>query len=154
MRAYKNAALCLAEFEDIFLASKDNDPEAKERYRYFEDMAGEAWKCYERWRQHPGWEGKYLRTDANQVTRKDGATIVPDGILFPVLAALSNFVRKTKHGKWIIDVPSVFDDEYLLSAAVRQLRQHQGKPMLMGRSGPAYEGLMLLTEMASKFENA
>jgi hypothetical protein len=53
-----------------------------------------------------------------------------------------------------LSVPPIFRDEHLLEAARRQLLQHQGKPMLMGRSGPAYEGLMLLTEMANNYAAA
>ena len=51
-------------------------------------------------------------------------------------------------------IPKVFVDDDLLTAARRQLAQHGGKPMLMGRSEPAYESLMLLTEMANRYAGA
>jgi hypothetical protein len=73
--------------------------------------------------------------------------------VFPALSALSNFVVKEKGG-WTYSAPPVFNDEDLRDAARRQLTQHQGKPMLMGRSGAAYEGLMLLTEMAKRYDKA
>ncbi len=53
------------------------------------------------------------------------------------------------HPKWKIVYPKVFHDEDMLIAARRQLIQCGGRPMLMGRSGAAYEALMTLTEMAS-----
>jgi hypothetical protein len=40
----------------------------------------------------------------------------------------------------------------MVEAARRQLKQHQGKPVYMGRSGAAYEALMLLTEMAVRYD--
>ena len=50
-------------------------------------------------------------------------------------------------------VPARFRDARLVEAARRQLRQHQGSPILMGRSGAAYETLMGLTEMADEMAN-
>jgi hypothetical protein len=47
--------------------------------------------------------------------------------------------------------PKVFHDEDMLIAARRQLTQCGGRPMLMGRSGAAYEALMTLTEMAERY---
>jgi hypothetical protein len=151
MRAYKNAAQCLSDFEQTYLG-RNSDRADAERYKYFCDMAGLAWQTYRHWRSHGEWAGQYLRVDARQVRRKDGQILVADGIVFPALAALSNFVKKNPtHSKWELSVPSVFREEHLISAARRQLAQHQGKPMLMGRSGAAYEGLMLLTEMANQY---
>jgi hypothetical protein len=53
--------------------------------------------------------------------------------------------------QWRIVYPNVFRDEDMLVAARRQLIQCGGRPMLMGRSGAAYEALMLLTEMPERY---
>jgi AIPR protein len=155
MRGYKNAALCLTDFEATYLERKTSEAEVK-RYQYYCDMAGDAWSIYCKWRKHAAWEGKYLRSDANQAERRDGEIIqVADGLIFPILAALSNFVKRDrKSGTWALKVPPVFKEERLAEAARRQLQQHAGKPMLMGRSGAAYEALMFLTEMAEAFAEA
>ncbi|MDE2227430.1 MAG: AIPR family protein [Alphaproteobacteria bacterium] len=154
MKAYKNAAQCLADFEHAYLKRNSGGTDAG-RYRYFCDMAGEAWRVYTHWRSHSAWEGQYLRADAKQIRRKSGEIVVADGLVFPALAALSNFVKKNEgSGKWQMTVPGVFREEHLVEAARRQLKQHSGKPMLMGRSGAAYEALMLLTEMANQYANA
>jgi len=152
MRAYKNAALCLSDFEKVY-RSREDDAGASARYTYFCDMAGQGWTIYQKWRTHPGWEGKYLRSDAKQVRRIDGNLIVEDGITFPILAALSNFIKKNAKGRWHFVAPRVFDEEYLIDIARRQLGSKEigGRPMLMGRSGQAYEALMMLTEMAKKW---
>ena len=108
---------------------------------------------YQKWRTHASWEGKRLRTDAKQVRRSNGDIIVEDGITFPILAALSNFVKKQGTGAWRLVAPQVFDEAYLIDVARRQLKSKEigGRPMLMGRSGQAYEALMMLTEMANKW---
>lgn len=153
MRAYKNAASCLSDFEDIF-RQKENDEAQRARYEYFVAMAGDGWRAYQLWSQHPEWAKRYLREDANQVKRKNGKHVVADGLVFPILAALCNFVVfDDVEGRWRLRIPSVFRDEDMIEAARRQLKQHQGKPVYMGRSGAAYEGLMLLTEMAVRYSD-
>lgn len=159
MRAYKNAAYCLQDFIEIF-DSRETDPENAARYRYFVDMAGPAWAEYQRWHAHERWNDKRLREPLRQVIRGDDGIIkVSDGIIFPILSALSRFVKKQPVGMlkrrtskiWKIVYPKVFHDEDMLIAARRQLIQCGGRPMLMGRSGAAYEALMTLTEMAERY---
>jgi hypothetical protein len=80
---------------------------------------------------------------------------VNDGVVFPILSALSCFVQKDPStDKWTLKVPSVFREEDLITAARRLLKQHLGKPVVMGRSGAAYEGLMMLTEMGAEGQSA
>ncbi len=158
MRAYKNAAYCLQDFIEIY-DTRTTDPENLARYRYFVDMAGPAWREYRRWHAHEQWNDKRLREPLRQVVRSDDGVIkVSDGIIFPILSALSRFVKKVGHTrlgagrpKWRIVYPKVFHDEDMLIAARRQLIQCDGRPMLMGRSGAAYEALMTLTEMAERY---
>jgi hypothetical protein len=159
MRAYKNAAYCLQDFIEIF-DTRETDDGNKARYRYFVDMVGPAWSEYQRWHAHEQWNDKRLREPLRQVVRgDDGIVKVSDGIIFPILSALSRFVKR-KHihpgqrlspRRWKIVYPKVFHDEDMLIAARRQLIQCGGRPMLMGRSGAAYEALMTLTEMAERY---
>jgi hypothetical protein len=153
MRAYKNAAYCLQDFIEIF-DSRETDQSNAARYRYFVDMVGPAWHEYLRWQTHEQWNDKRLREPLRQVVRDDdGIVKVSDGIVFPILSALSRFVKRTKSGHWKIVYPKVFHDEDMLIAARRQLIQCGGRPMLMGRSGAAYEALILLTEMAERYSS-
>lgn len=152
MRAYKNAAYCLQDFMEIS-DSRSTDRGNSARYAYFVDMAGVAWTEYERWRTHPLWNDKRLFERLRQAVRDDDGVIkeISDGIVFPILSALSRFVKRTSGGHWKIIYPKVFHDEDMLIAARRQLKQCDGRPMLMGRSGAAYEALMILTEMAERY---
>lgn len=154
IRSYKNAAACLTDFVKVY-DRRISHPAEKRQYQYFLDMAGTAWTLYMHWRSSEVWSSKRLRSDAQQAVRDDNGSImkVHDGVLFPIIAALSKFVRYEKVSKrWIYRQPSVFQDEMMASAARRQLSAHEGKPMYMGRSSSAYEALRIMTEMASSFE--
>ncbi|TWC00246.1 AIPR protein [Bradyrhizobium macuxiense] len=151
MRAYKNAAYCLQDYVEIHDSSGTNKEDAA-RYKYFTDMAGTAWTEYQRWKKLDKWNDKHLLERLRQAIRGEDGTIkeVSDGIVFPILSALSRFV-KLKKGKWQLIYPKVFQDEDMLIAARRPLSQCSGRPMLMGRSGAACEALILLTEMAERY---
>jgi hypothetical protein len=152
MRAYKNAAYCLQDFMEIFDKRKVDQGSA-DRYGYFVDMAGVAWREYQRWHVHEQWNDKRLREPLRQAVRGDDGIIkVADGIIFPILSALSRFVKYDRLKRhWKLVYPRVFRDEDMLIAARRMLSQCGGRPMLMGRSGQAYEALMTLTEMAERY---
>jgi hypothetical protein len=159
MRAYKNAAYCLQDFIEIY-DSRKTDAGNAARYCYFVEMAGQGWREYLRWQSHPQWNDKRLREPLRQVVRGDDGIIkeISDGIVFPILSALSRFVKKRVPPtgrrllgpQWKIVYPKVFHDEDMLIAAI----QCGGRPMLMGRSGAAYEALMTLTEMAERYSTA
>jgi hypothetical protein len=160
MRAYKNATYCLQDFMEI-VDTKATDQSSMARYRYFVDMAGPAWNEYARWKKHELWNDKRLMERLRQAVRGDDGIIkeISDGIVFPILSALSRFVKKRKGlipkgtPLWRIVYPKVFHDEDMLIAARRQLTQCGGRPMLMGRSGGAYEALMTLAEMAERYSD-
>ena len=152
MRAYKNAAYCLQDFMTIH-DTRASDSGNAARYQYFIDMAGTGWHEYQRWKRLELWNDKHLLERLRQAVRGEDGTIkeVSDGIVFPILSALSRFVKPNKAGHWKLVYPKVFHDEDMLIAARRQLSHCQGRPMLMGRSGAAYEALMILTEMAERY---
>ncbi len=154
MRSYKNAAMCLQDYIKTH-DDRTTDDLSKKRYEYFIQMAGSAWKLYEEWRIDDGrWEGLRLKESAKQVQRDADGSIqrVADGIVFPVLAGLSNFVvRDIKTGAWALGIPPAFKTKDMAVYARRLLQQSMGRPMLMGRSGMAYEALMTFTEMANRY---
>jgi hypothetical protein len=160
MRAYNNATYCLQDFMEI-VDTKATDQSSMARYRYFVDMAGPAWNEYARWKKHELWNDKRLMERLRQAVRGDDGIIkeISDGIVFPILSALSRFVKKRKGlipkgtPLWRIVYSKVFHDEDMLIAARRQLTQCGGRPMLMGRSGGAYEALMTLAEMAERYSD-
>ena len=152
MRAYKNAAYCLQDFISI-VDSRKTDGGNAARYGYFIDMAGAGWREYEKWKTHPNWNDKRLFERLGQAVRGDDGDIkeISDGIVFPILSAMSRFVKRAKGGHWRMAYPPVFQDDDMLIAARRQLSGCGGRPMMMGRSAGAYEALMTLTEMADRY---
>lgn len=153
MRAYKNAASCLADFQRVHDEKDDPDkPDQAARFQYFVDMAGEGYALYEKWATHSEWQGRRLHEDAGQITRSEKGDRVADGLVFPIVAAHSNFVSfDGSMRRWKIRVPQVFRDADMAEAARGQLKECQGRPFQMGRSGQAYQALMLLTKMAVRY---
>src|SRR5262249_38214569 len=128
MRAYKNAAYCLQDFMAIY-DTRASDKGSAARYQYFVDMAGTGWHEYQRWKKLELWNDKHLLERLRQAVRSQDGTIkeVSDGIVFPILSALSRFVKQSK-SHWKLIYPKVFHDEDMLIAARRQLSQCQGRP--------------------------
>ncbi len=152
LKSYKNQAYCLIDFEKEVLAMlKGDDTEATARYEYFRDMAGVAWKEYLKWRHHAGWQGQRLQERTKAIKRTEDAPngiVVADGVIFPILSAMSLFVEKdAAAGKWRINVPAVFDEEGMIDAARDQLSAHKGQPTAMGRDAGVYAGLMSFSRM-------
>jgi hypothetical protein len=133
----------------------ERDPKLLETYRYYVDIAPYAWKAYQEYRSHPAWRGKRLRKDTKAVKRKPNQEItIADGLVFPIISALSLFVRR-KDGHWILTKPNVFNDEDLIEAAVEQFREGcNSDPVVMGRSAGAYQSLMLVPRMSLRFQES
>ncbi len=154
LKSYKNRAFCLVDFEKD-VVDKDNatDPRIKmmaaERYQCMIDLAGPGWEQYLRWRHHPNWAGRRLRESTRAIRRTaDGSYTVADGVIFPILAAMSLFIEKDREtGKYGFEIPEVFDQEDMIEAARDQLTAHKGNPMLMGRNAAVYEAMTMLTRM-------
>lgn len=152
LKAYKNKAQCRVDFEKAH-DEQDDDPKQRERYQFYIDIAPYAWREYSSYRVHPAWKGKRLRKDTKAVKRKPNQeTIYSDGLVFPMVAALSLFVKRV-NGHWALVKPGVFKDEDLIDAAVEQFREGcDSNPIIMGRSAGAYQSLMLLSKMSLRYQ--
>lgn len=142
LKSYKNRNYCLVDFENDYL-KKGEDTKSAQRYQCFVDLAGLAWKEYLRWQRHPAWAGRYLK-GAKQVKRSKDGYQVADGIVFPILGAMSEFVKKDSNGRWTIEIPNIFEDEAMIDAARDQLSGAKGNPMLMARTAGVYSALALI----------
>lgn len=144
--AYNQKARCLKEFNELKNKLKD-DPTSqvhKDVYQFYIDIAPAAWLLYEKWKSHPGFKGTGIRS-----IQRDGKEIVevPDGIIFPILAALSQFIVNKK-GKWQLKVPEIFADQDLINAAKSayfDVANH--KPYVMGRAKASYSSLIQVTSI-------
>jgi hypothetical protein len=155
--AYKQGGKCLADFSDWALNAK-SDPIAKKLYDFTVQIGPVAIREYRYWEQHESWNGHRLheygkksdKPHGGRPVRRDRATgkvtWVAPGILFPIMSALSAFVRQ-KNGQWVLEKPKVsFKEDELIRRAVQQFRALEREVALMGRSEAAYDALSIYTE--------
>jgi hypothetical protein len=108
-------------------------------------IAAEAYALYEKWKQHQGFKGTGLH--ALERDEKSNIVEVPDGIVFPILAALSEFVVKTPTG-WRISPPAKFDDSKLIDTAKRTyVESAKRNPNTMGKTTACYSALQQITSI-------
>ena len=149
LKAYKNKSKCLSDFESA-CQDRGEDDLAEDRYQFFVDIAPAAWEEYNHWRHHDGWNGKYLHESKNAIVRSDEANTIADGLIFPVLSAMSLFVTKKRNGRWVLRKPDIFDDAEMITAACDQYKAHKSNPMHTGRDVAVYESLMLIPKMIQR----
>lgn len=144
--AYNQKAKCLKEFTELKkkVDSNEASDEQRELYQFYIDIAPAAWTLYEEWKAHP----KFVGTRMRSIVR-DGREIVevPDGVIFPILAALSMFIEKVE-GKWQLHIPKIFEAQDLVNAAAsayKDVANH--KPYVMGRSKASYSSLIQVTSI-------
>ena len=147
--SYSQKTRCLKLFTRICDAQSE-DADAGAIYKYFLDIAGSAWKTYEKWKSHSGFRGTRLRS----IDRDGGEIIdVPDGIIFPILGALSAFIQKPQK-QWQIKPPAAFDEKELIdTAASAYMEIAASNPQTMGKSKACYSMLLRLTSVYARLSN-
>lgn len=148
---YSMKAKCLKEFQDIH--TKAHDPKhpdykrARELYQFYLDIAPQAMDLYDEWKAHQGFAGTGIRS----ITREGREIVeVPDGIVFPIIASLSAFAKKTDRG-WRISPPSSFRDAEIIRAAKSVYQSMaNSNPWLMGKNQACYFALYQITSIYRK----
>ena len=148
---YSAKTKCLRDFQTVFEKAKDpSDPEHekyKDLYWYYLDIAPQAHALHEKWKSHQGFRGQSRIVQEVKKEKRGRVEDVPDGIVFPILAALSAFVQKTDEG-WRVVEPSTFDDDDLIDTAIRAYREiADHNPQKMGKSRACYSQLYQLTSL-------
>jgi hypothetical protein len=143
---YSQKTRCLKMFQRI-VENKEAIPQ-KELYEFCLDVVGQAWALYQEWKSSQAFYGTRLRKIQREV---DGTVIeVPDGIIFPILASLAAFARRT-NGRWQIDIPADFDKKELVDAATsvyQEIADHN--PQTMGKNKACYSSLFRVTSIYAK----
>jgi AIPR protein len=136
--AYSQRSRCLKDFAEMM-----EDPRRwKDAKDLFLDIALDAWQLYLRLKK----EQSFSRLECVKGTNDGGKKIVaadgvPDGIVFPMLSALSRFVRETSKG-WKLDIPKNFPWKALFDQAYIQETTTAGfNPQTMGKSADCYVAL-------------
>ncbi len=146
---YSAKTKCLRDFQEVFKRAQDpTDPEYgkyNELYRFYLDIAPHAYMLHEKWKAHQEFKG--LRVHAIKRDKNGNILEVPDGLVFPIFAALSAFVEK-KSGEWMLVEPPSFTDKELIDTAVSVYRTvANSDPQKMGKSHAAYFHLYQLTSL-------
>ena len=151
---YSMKAKCLKEFIEIHGKAHDKrDPEyqkAKDLFDFYLDIAAEAHQLYAKWKVHQCFQGTGIRS----ITRDKREIVeVPDGIIFPILASLSAFAKKTSQG-WSIKPPRGFADDELIRAA-KSVYQNiaMSNPWIMGKNQACYAALYQITSIYQKLSS-
>ncbi len=147
---YNSKATCLKDFDTIYRKAKAKTDEDHDKfkavYQFYLDVVGQAFDLYETWKAHPEFEGCGLRC-----IEREGRSIVevPDGLVFPVLAALSEFAVRTKQG-WRIKAPPI-ETELIAAAKTAYMEIAKSKPDVMGKTKACYSQVQQVAEMYKKF---
>ncbi|VTR96696.1 AIPR protein OS=Rhizobium sp. CF122 GN=PMI09_00693 PE=4 SV=1: AIPR [Tuwongella immobilis] len=141
--AYSQKAKCLKLFEQM---QKCDSIEQRDVYQFFLDVAYSAWTLYEKWQTHQGFQGTGLRSIVRGENRE--ISHVPDGIIFPIIAAHSAFCKRDE--VWKLEVPDSFDAS-LIQAAVddyKDVADHN--PQTMGKKQACYRRLLDLSRLYAR----
>jgi hypothetical protein len=150
--AYSAKTKCLRDFQRVFEGAENvQDPDHEryaQLYRFYLDIAPRAYELHEKWKRHQGFIG--YRVYAIKRDESGNVVDVPDGIVFPIFAALSAFVEKTPDG-WKLVEPRSFTDDDLIKTAVSVYRTvANSDPQRMGKTHACYGQLLQLTELYKK----
>ena len=144
--AYRHRSRCLTDFATVM---DDDDKDWPEARRFFLDIAVDAWKLYQRLRGEQSFsrllnvKGDYPA--GRKVVAADG---VPDGIVFPMLSALSRFMVKDKSGHWKLAIPAKFPWPTFFEQTMTQEKTTAGNnPQTMGKKADCYIALHGSIEM-------
>lgn len=148
---YSMKAKCLKDFQEIYKRAHDQTDSEQSKYRdlyqFYLDICAEALELYDKWKTHQGFSGTGIRSIERQ-----GRQIkeVPDGIVFPILASLSAFAKKTKNG-WRIVPPTLFSEVELIQAVKSVYMEiANSNPWNMGKSKACYSALHQITSIYRK----
>jgi hypothetical protein len=144
--AYSQKTRCLKLFQRI-VEHRNGDDDLATIYAYFLDLVGHAWTLYTKWKSHQGFHGTKIRS----IERVDGEIAnVPDGIVFPILSALSVFVTRKRKG-WVWEPVDRFDENELIEAAKQvymEIADHN--PQTMGKNKACYSALLRITTIYAR----
>jgi hypothetical protein len=139
---YSQKSACLLNFSSA-QAAKDTDPQSKELYQFCLDIATPAWGLYTKWQKHQGFSGSRLHAIERN---KSGEIVeVPDGILFPIIAAHACFIKKDSKGKWVMTVPEKADKDLIEAAKAVYQSMANSDPNKMGKSKDCYSLLAVMS---------
>jgi predicted ester cyclase len=142
--AYGHRSRCLKDFAAVM----DGEKSSKDAHDYCLSIASGAWSLYERLRREQYFSSlkkvKGVDVNGHKQVLPDG---VPDGIVFPMMSALSRFVEASR-GRSEIKIPDNFPWNTLFAqAAMLFTTTADHNPQTMGKNTDCYIALHGAMEM-------
>ena len=143
--AFSQKAVCLKDFDAIM---KSND--YQEAKKYFLDVAYDVWTLYtsldtnQKFKSYFNERKAKARASKTPVKKKDGKVFeVAQGLKFPIMSAMSLFVKQDGNGDWSFTVPDDFDFDDLVEQAriTYATGPGNGDPARMGKTPDCYVSL-------------
>ena len=93
----------------------------------------------------------FAGTGLRSIEREGGAIKeVPDGIVFPIIAALAEFATQGPKG-WVVQPPKLLDENELIRVAKSAyIEIARSKPEVMGKTKACYSALQQITSIYKK----
>ena len=142
--AYRHRARCLKDFAKVML-EPESWPDAN---RFFLSLAWDGWQLYKRLKGEQSFSHlKKVQGDRVNNRKIVSAEGVPDGIVFPMLSALSRFVARGRHDPRLT-IPANFPWDTLFKMAAQLFKNTADhNPNTMGKNADCYIALHGLLEM-------
>lgn len=136
--AYRHRSRCLTDFATVM----DEPDEWPVAHRFFLDIAVDAWNLYRRFKGEQTFSRlqcvKGTEVNGRKRVNSDG---VPDGIVFPMLSALSRFMQEHK-GRWRLAVPPNFPwNTFFQATILQETGSAKNNPQTMGKNADCYIAL-------------
>ncbi len=145
---YSGQSRALNLYKMIYEEAKSSNKKYLNLYKFYLDIAEDAWTLYGRWIHHAGFDGIGIRNDSS-VGRSENSNIVRvyDGLVFPIVAAHALFIQK-ENGKWRLKIQQQDKvDKFLIDQAKRIFQElADSKAEKMGKDQRCYSQLYSLLE--------
>jgi len=125
-----------------FATVMDEPKSWPDAYQLFLEIAPSAWKLYQRLKGEQAFSILHcVKGETKNGIKTVAPDGVPDGIVFPMLSALSRFVTQTVSG-WKIEVPKTFPWRTLFDQArIQETTTAHNNPQTMGKDADCYVAL-------------
>lgn len=136
--AYRHRSRCLTDFAAVM----DEPRKWSAAHRFFLDVAVDAWKLYRQFKGEQAFSRLVcVRGETVSGRKRVDPDGVPDGIVFPMLSAMSRFAKE-HNGRWRIAIPAKFPWPTFFQAAILQETGPAGNnPQTMGKKADCYIAL-------------
>ena len=136
--AYRHRSRCLTDFATVM----DKQEKWPAAHRFCLDVAVDAWNLYRRLKGEQAFSRlQCVRGELVAGRKQVDPDGVPDGIVFPMLSALSRFMKEHR-GRWRLAIPPKFPWQTFYQAAMLQETGAAGNnPNTMGKKAECYIAL-------------